>query len=421
MSRAMRRWTRALPWVLAACLVAGIAMAVYVQAREAPVYRAVYTLYAQPAGEDTHSGAELAGDCDRLTQTQAFRQEVLSRTPSDGHCYVDVRAVAGTHMMEVVVTGPDAAIVSGLANAVGEALLQKVERLFDVQIAREMERARTPQSPDQGGRTRRIIRSVLLTFLAGSLLGLCVPGERSPLSYGAPQADAFALGGVGNLRRAQRRYLKKTPVPQDHGTFLDFAGRWIREDIRKVVLSLRASQRPARSLVLAAVGAGEADGAFAVLLSQELSRQGFRVLLMETQACSPGLRDLLDVRARADLLDYHDGRAQWGETVVPTSFPTLSFVDWLHPGHSVADVAATEWFEAFLRSAEAHFDFVLMHAAPVDSAADAATLSLAAGGVVLVARDRAYALEDLEAAAASIARLGKPVKGVVFTQVHADT
>lgn len=421
MSRAVRRWTRAMPWVLAACLVVGIAMAVYVQAHEAPVYRAVYTLYALPADEDARSGAELAGDCDRLTQTQAFRQEVLSRTPSDGHCYVDVRAVAGTHMMEVVVTGPDAAIASGLANAVGETLLQKVERLFDVQIAREMERARPPASPDRSGKTRGIIRSVLLTFLAGSLLGLCVPGERSPLSYGAPQADAFSLGAVGNLRRAQRRYLKKTPVPQEQGTFLDFAGRWIREDIRKVVLSLRASQRPAHSLVLAAVGAGEADGAFAVLLSQELSRQGFRVLLMETQARSPGLRDLLDVRARADLLDYRDGRAQWGETVVPTSLPTLSFVDWLHPDHSVADVAATEWFEAFLRSAEAHFDFVLMHAAPVDSAADAATLSLAAGGVVLVARDRAYALEDLEAAAASIARLGKPVKGVVFTQVHADT
>lgn len=421
MSGAVRRWTRTLPWVLAACLVAGIAMTVYIHAYEAPVYRAVYTLYALPAGEDARGGAELAGDCDRLTQTQAFRQEVLSHTPSDGHCYVDVRSVTGTHMMEVAVTGPDAAIASGLANAVGEALLEKVERLFDVQNAREMERAQPPESPDQGGRTRRIIRSVLLTFLAGSLLGLCVPGERSPLSYGASQTAAFALGAVGNLSRARRRYLKQPSTTQGRGMFLDFVGRWIREDIREVVLSLRAFQQPARSLVLAAVGPGEEDEAFAVLLSQELSQQGFRVLLMETQTSSPGLRDLLDVRARADLLDYRDGRAKWVETVVPTSLPTLSFVDWLHPGHSVADLAATEWFEAFLRSAEAHFDFVLMHAAPVESAADAATLSLAAGGVVLVAQDRAYALEDLEAAAASIARLGKPVKGVVFTQVHADT
>lgn len=419
MSRVVRRWIRALPWVLAVCLAAGIAMTAYVHACETPMYRAVYTLYALPAGEDARGS--LAGDCDRLTQTQAFRQDVLSHTPSDGKCCVDVRSVAGTHMLEVIVTGPDAAIAAGLANAVGEALVERAERLFNARNAREVERAQPPETPDRSGKTHRIIRAVLLTFLAGSLLGMCVPGERRPLSYGTPPTKAFTLGAVGNLRRAQSRYLQKATVRRTQETFLDFVGRWMQEDIRKVVLSLRAFRQPVRSLVLAAVGAGEGDGAFAVLLSQELARQGFRVLLMETRAASPGLRDLLDVRPRADFLDYRDGRAQWVETVVPTRFPTLSFVDWLHPAHSVADVAATEWFEAFLRSAEAHFDFVLMHAAPVESAADAATLSLACGGVVLVARDRAYALEELEGAAASIARLGKPVKGVVFTQVHADS
>jgi len=416
MSRAVRRWTRALPWVLAACLIAGIAMAVYMYVYEAPVYRAAYTMYVLPADEDVRSNVALAKDCELLTQTQAFRQEVLS-TSSSGAYYVKVRSVTGTHMMEVLVTGPDAAGASALANAVGGKLLERIGSLFDVQSAREMGRAQTNASPYLGEWARRIGLAVLLTFLAGSLLGLCGWSDRMPLRYDAPEAAAFSLGAVGNLRRAQRQYLKKASASQSGGTFLDSADRWIREDVRKAVLALRASGQPARSVVLTAMGREEADGAFAVLLSQELSQQGFRVLLMETQANASDLRDLLGVRARADLLDYRDGRAQWTETVVSTGLPTLSFVDWLHPGRSVAEIAATEWFETFLHSAETHFDFVLMHAAPVADAADAASLSLAAGTVILTAQNRAYTLEELEGAAASIARFGKPVKGVVFTQI----
>lgn len=416
MSRAVRRWTRALPWVLAACLLAGIAMAVYTHVYEAPVYRAAYTMYVLPADEDVQSNAALAKDCELLTRTQTFRREVLGASNS-GLYAVDVRSVPDTHVMEIAVTGPDASRAGEMANAVGGALLERIGSLFDVQSAREMGRAQTPENPYQGERARRIGLAVLLTFGAGSLLGLCVGSDQTPLCYNSPEAAAFALGAVGDLRRAQRRYLKKASASQAQGTFLDFVGRWMREDIRKAVLALRASGQPARSVVLTAAGSEEADGALAVLLSQELSRQGFRVLLMETQASASHLRNLLGVRTRADLLDYHSGRAQWTETLVSTDLPTLSFVDWLHPGHSVAEVAATEWFETFLRSAEAHFDFVLLHAAPVADAADAATLGLAAGAVILTARDRAYTLEELEAAAASIARFGKPVMGVVFTQM----
>lgn len=421
MSRAARRWTRALPWVLAACFAAGLSMAVFTYGFEAPQYRAVYTLYALPAGESAQGGAALAGDCERLIQTQAFRREVLGPALSGETCRVDVRAVAGTHMMEILTTGPDEAQTSRLANAVGEALLERMEGLFDVRAVREIERAQMPAKPYQGGKPRRVLRTALLVFCIGSLLALCIPSERTILSHKLPQAAAFSVGTVGDLRRAERRYLKRKRAHRETGTFLDSVNRWIREDIRKAVLSIRAFRQPARSFVLAAMGHGEADGAFSVLLAQELARQGFRVLLMEMQADDSELCDLLGVRARAGLLDYQAGRAQWTETVVPTASPSLAFVDWLYADRGVADVAATLWFENFLHSAEAHFDFVIMHAASVESAADAAALSLASSGVILVARDRVYAMEELETAAASIARLGKPIKGVVFTQVHAHS
>lgn len=420
MRRAARKWFHSLPWVLLACLIVGSAMAIYTFQYETPVYRAVYTFYAAPDDETDEEAYTLASDCQRLTQTWAFQQEVLSHVPSDGHCFVSVQAVSHSHMLETVVTGPDAQVVCGLANAVGEALCEKAEQLLGARAVWEIERAQLPVTPDRTGKARRIAVSVLVTFLVGSLLGMCLAKEHRALAHNDPKAGRFRLGAVGRLRREERRYLKKVAKDQTMRSFLGSVNRFIREDVREIVLALRTDSAPCGSLVLSPVGTDEEDDAFTVLLAQELAQQGFHVLLLEMEARGPVIRRLLDVRPRADLSDYLNGRAEWTETVVSTQIPTLAFVDWLHPGMPVADLAATEAFSDFLRSAQTHFDFVLLHTAPLEGSTDAAMLSLVADGIILIAQDRAYSLEALEASAASIARLGKPVKGVVFTQARTE-
>lgn len=197
--------------------------------------------------------------------------------------------------------------------------------------------------------------------------------------------------------------------------------RSVRENVRQLVLMLRTSltSGEGHSLVLTAMRPDDDNGAAAVLLASEMAQQGFRVLLMEMDAHKPELSRLLGVKARADLCDYLNGRAELSEVIMPTGIQTLAFIDSLHPETAVADMAATEAFSAFVRSAENHFDFVILRAASRAVSVDASMLGLVSNGILLLARDEAYTLDEIEASARDMARLGKPAKGVVFTCVRA--
>ena len=421
MRRCSRKWIKALPWMIVLSILAGCAMGVYIQRYETPVYRAVYTFYAVAEGHadaSTENARILARDCALLTHTDTFRSTVLKDTHSDGKTSVDVQAVYGTHMLKVSANGPDSAIVHSLVNAVGDALVEQIPRLFHAQGVREIERAALPLEPSDSNAALRIAAAMLAMFAASGLLVCCLPGGMDRLSACSPETERFRLGAVGDTCRLVKQFLKQK---QHSGMLLYQADRFIREEIRQLVLVLRntAPKQTGRSLVLTSMRPGEEDAALAVLLASEMAQQGFRVLLMEMDAHKPSMSALLGVRARADLWDYFNGRAELNEVIQPTQLRTLSFVDALHPACSVADLAATAPFASFVRSAEEHFDFVILHAAPRAVSSDASMLGLIADSLLLLARDETYTLQEIEAAAREMARLGKPARGVVFTRVHA--
>lgn len=421
MRRHGRRWGRILPWVLIVCILAGCASALYMQRYETPVYRAVYTLYAVAHGDSASTFANtrmLARDCQLLTRTDTFRRSVLANTVSDGKTFVEVRAAAGTHMLEVVTSGPDAAVVQGLANAVGDALLVRIPRLFQAEGVREIERAALPQETSAPQKYGRIAAVMLVVLAGGFLLTCCLPEPKEKLSFSSPDAEVFSLGGVGDTRRMVKRFLK---YPKPQGTLLQLADPLLREEIRRLVLVLRStSEKRGRSLVITAMRPDEEEAALCVLLGSEMAQQGFRVLLMEMDAQKPALARLLGVRARADLCDYLNGRAELSEVIQHTPFKALSLIDSLHPASCVADLAATASFAEFIRSAEEHFDFVILHAAPRAVSSDASMLGFVTGATLLAARDGQYTLQEMEAAARDMVRLGKAARGVVFTRVRAQ-
>lgn len=395
-------------------------MAVYIQRYETPVYRAVYTFYAIPQGEESIQSARmLARDCARLTHTNTFRQAVLKSAASDGQTSVDVQAVDGTHMLEVSAVGPDSQIVHNLANAVGVELCDRLPRMFHAQGVKEIERAALPAEPFVPFASARIAAAALAAFVVMSLLVCCIPGGKEKLSCFCEEADEFRLGAVGDTRRLTRRYLKKAHMG---GMLLQQADRFIREDIRQLVLVLRTtmSQEAGCSLVLTSMHPDEEETALTVLLASEMAQQGFRVLLMEMSTQKPTLSELLGVKARADMHDYLAGRAELGEVIQHTQLKNLSFVDSLHPGAGVADLAATPAFGAFIRNAEAHFDFVILRTDSRAASSDASMLGLVTSSTLLLVRDEAYTLDEIQAAAREMVRLGKPAKGVVFTRVRAQ-
>lgn len=419
-----RKWLRALPWILGLCIAAGCAVGLFVLRYETPYYQAVYTLCAQPeAGRDGWSDMQmLSQDCDALTHTQTFRHAVLSDVSSDGRTCVQVKAQRGTHMLQIVATGPDAAAVQALANAVGDALIERIPRMFDVASAQEVERAQLPRSAANPPAKCQIAAAVLAVFLLGSLSACLFGSDRRRVRFDQPSAAPFCLGAVPDVRRAAKRFQQKNAKKSCDGMLLWQMDRLIRESLRRVLLRLRSpkEQEGGQCMVLAAVREEEESAAATVLLASEMAQQGFRVLLLEMDAAYPQLAGLLGVKAKADLHDYLLNHAEWSETIVSTPLSTLVFIDWLHPDVEASALAATDAFAAFLKSARSHFDWVLLHAAPTAACADAAMLSLVSDGMVLMAQDDQYEQKDIEKAARLQAQLGRPAKGVVFTGVRRD-
>ena len=425
MSRAACRWRHSLPWIACLCVVVGCAMAVYTWLYEADRFTAVYTFYAQPAGYETEkapleASRMLARDCRALTRAEGFREAVLlAGVQSDGMSYVDVRGVDGTHMLEVTVTGPDATIVTGLANAAGRRLLEEVPALFGAGAVREITPAATPQTACAPNRPAKVAWAVLAAFAAGSLMGLLWGSERRPVRFDGPEAAelrAPRLGAVADIRRELKRFDRRVQKKRETGMLLDGMERLVRENVRALVLRLRAQK--GGTIVVAALRQEDGGAELTALLAGELARQGFRVMAVEMDGRGARLAGLLNANARADLLDYLRGRASLSETAVKTRDGTLCFIDCLHAEESIAGMAATPGFAAFLKSARANFDYVLFNAAPLENCADAALLGTLAGQTVLAGRDGAYAAEEWNAATEELQNVVRCLSGVVFTQAR---
>lgn len=425
MSRAAWKWRRFLPWIACLCAVVGCAMAAYTWLYEADRFMAVYTFYAQPSGYETEkapleASRMLARDCRALTHTQSFRTAVLaSGVRSDGLSYVDVRGVDGTHMLEVRAVGPDAALAAELANAAGRRLLEEAPALFGAGAVREIEPAVPPKAACAPNRAAKVLWAVLAAFAAGSLMGLIWGSDRRPVAFDGPEAEelrAPRLGAVADIRREQSRFERRVQKKHETGMLLDGMERLVRENVRALVLRLRA-QRDG-TIVVTTLRREDGGAGLTALLAGELARQGFRVMAVEMDGRGASLAGLLNAAPQADLLDYLRGRASLAETAVKTRDGTLCFIDCLHSGESIASMAATPAFAAFLKSARANFDYVLFHAAPAENCADAALLGTLAGQTVLAGRDGAYTAEDWNAAADELQSVVRRLSGVVFTQAR---
>lgn len=425
MRKAIRRWKGALGWILLACMLVGCAAAIYVWQYAEDVYSAVYAFYIYPQ-EEAHWTAEtvsrLAQDCQALTETDAFRQSVLSCTRSDGKSYVKVEAVPGTRMMQVKVWGPDAAVVSELANGVGRELCQRATQLLQIAGAAEAQRALRPDAPIAPNRVLFVLKAIAAAFAAASVLGCCFGGNREKLHFDDADAQPFCLGAVADARRDVKRFLHSAAKTHTNGMLLDHVSRLIRENVREIALMLRSqtAQEHGYSVVFASVKPDGESAAIAALTASELASQGFRVLLMEMDAEGAQLHRLLDVKPRVDWVDYLQAKASMQDAMVRTQLPQLCFMDMMHPECELADFAAKQTFLNLLQGAVHHFDFVLLHAASVTAGNDAAMLSLLTDGLVLTLRDGSATLEEVEGAARTLARLGKAANGVVFTGVSLE-
>jgi len=417
MKRSRRGWMWFLPWILLLCAIFVCAAAFCLQNRTDVQYRAVYTLYVTPDAAYDADPEQMARECQILTQTDAFRKSVLANTQSDGKTRVTVKSVENTCVLELAVVGPDASIVGSLANAAGDELCMQLPLLLPVQNATTIQRASVPLEADRFS-DRVWLTMVAVVVLLAFVLLLCCCDGREVLSFSSPRADDFCLGGIHDVRRSIKLCLKKRGK-KDRNMIWECADRSVLEEVRQLVLRLRVAPNgnAAGSFLMTAVDETAQDEAVTALLASELAQQGFRVLLLEAGEHAALTEELLNVRVQNDLCDYLSGHCKLTDAMAHTRISTLFYMRAHRSNQAVASFAATAGYADLMKNAKACFDFVIVHAAPVYDASDAAMLCLSTDAVVLLAQDERCTLEQIEKAAMGFAKLHRPARGVVFTRV----
>lgn len=413
MRRFVRKWFRALPWIALACAALCCAMAIYTWRFEADVYRSSAVLYAAPKQDTSFGVRMLVADCRAWTETEEFAQSIeLSQNVS-----LKVSAEEQSHLIEITAEGTDAQLVFETANRAANAMQIALENVLQAQNTRVVQLPQLPQNPVGPDRMSRLLWTAVLGFVLASAMGGCLGNDPKKLRIQDRETASFRLAAVADTRRERVRYQKSKN--RRSGTLLQHVNRLTQESARHSALTLcrMLSASNARVLALASVCPDDENAAAVTLVAGEIARQGSRVLLMELDGENAEMGTWLGVKAKADVHDYFQRKAELDEVIVQTEIAGLSFIDWLHPDLEAYSVVRTDAFFTFLTSVRERYDYVLLHAPALSEGAGAAMTALAADEVALLVPNGGAAASRVMGAAEMLHRLDKPALGVLFTGV----
>jgi receptor protein-tyrosine kinase len=408
-------------WLPLLGLLVGAAAAVGVTALQTESYESTTTLRIVATDEDLSQPQAAQGAQQRvpsyirLLQGSDLAERVatdlgLVESPAQLQERIDARAVADTALIDVRVSGPDAAEVQQIAESVGNQFPELVAGLgggadapFEVTVTEPPNRPTTPASPDP-------MRNLAVGLLAGLLVGLGLAYARAA-SERSVIVDDHVSGPLGApvLGRIPARH-KDEPALLERGATGSSAEAF--RQIRNNLQWLDGDRTP-RVLVLASAVPDDDVPALAVNLGLALADVGNRVALVVADlrsqwdvdtVMSPedtGLSDVLAGRAQLDtVLRRYEDRDLW---VLPPGTPPPD------PG----DVVASRPIRDLVDKLRGDFDQVLIVVPPALEFSDATGLAGHTDGVLLVVRHGRTRPDEVRQAGHVLSLGGARVLGAV--------
>ncbi len=438
--RAGRRWRRSLGWILLFTLIITLTVGVYIRFYEKERYIAEYTLCAVPQQQGQKPAPlsmwMLLGDYNRLLDDDAFRQQVVAQTMSDGKTFISARGSAGDHMVLIRATGRDPEIVTGLANAAGDKLVAESVQLLGVASVSAVQRAQLLPQPGDMHDWWRLFAAMLVSFAVLSLLSMLFGSRREPVGWHhvpdeleiptlgqiadcEKTCDACAETLARNAKEQKKNQDAAKKNPKKDCRLLTSVDRLVREGVDEVALSLRAAaEMHSCSIAVTGVRAEDDSAALAVLLGQTLAEEGYSVLMMEMDGDQPSLRHYLGVSGRVDVVDCLEDNSRLPYALLRTNTGNLNLIDCCHNGETVRKAASSARCRAFIRDALAIYDYVILSAPPASFGNGAAAVGSAADQTLLVARDRRYTTKELNGVAIGLRQRAASLAGLVFVGVN---
>ena len=156
--------------------------------------------------------------------------------------------------------------------------------------------------------------------------------------------------------------------------------------LRSALLLAEMGERQPQTVLFTGAMPGEGKTTVAVNLARVLARSGLRVALVDADPRGGGMHQLLETPAQAGLLDYLRGESDFNDIIHQSEVSGLSVVNaGTHREQAEGLLLRPQLVTLFQELRKSH-DYVILDAAPITAADDAALLVPHADAVVLVMR-----------------------------------
>jgi capsular exopolysaccharide synthesis family protein len=401
-----RRWRT---WV--AGLALGIVVAGVVTTLAPVRYTAVAMSFVTVSGERDDGGSAIFQESQfavqrmssytKLTSSPEVLEPVIKDLGLDSTArelkeMVSASSPPNTVLLELSATSGEPERAAEIANAVSRQLGQHIQELerpdgsensnVKVTLTKPATVPGDPSSP-------RWLLNLLLGAVAGLTLGLVAAVLRHHLDRRIKSAeDIRSLSGMSPLGSTlhERHAAKRPLVALDGRSASAEAYRTVRSGLKFATVD-----RDLRHFVISSPLAGDGKTTTACNLAISWSQTGLSVCLVEGDLRRPGVSRVLGMEGNVGLSDFLVGEARLSDVLVPWHDNMLTVL----PAGSVppdpAALLGSEAMHALVAELRERFDVVIYDSPPMLSVADAAVLSQAVDGLVLVVRAGGTDREDL--------------------------
>ncbi|GAA3597967.1 polysaccharide biosynthesis tyrosine autokinase [Klugiella xanthotipulae] len=409
-------------------------------ALQTPVYQTRATTLVQALGADNLNLA-FAGETLTKSRAESYAQMAMSEsiaesvisdlnldaTPGEVLAQIKSTLLVDTAVIEVTASGGTPEEAQSLANAWVTALIAQVKTLEspDGQDSQVVELTSLSVAPLPAAPTSPNIKTNLaIGFAVGLLAAVLYAFIRNVFDRRIRSVDSverdFGVSVVGVLPIDPKIGSRNRILAEASGTA---AFRKERFAVSEALRSMRTNlsyvhvDEPPRILVVTSAMPGEGKSTVSANLASAMASTGQAVVLIDCDLRRPTQEKVFGLAAGAGLTDVLSGRAEFADVVHSLgkrgnlSVVTAGRVP-PNPSELLGSKRMTDLIQRLSEIA-----FVVLDAPPLLPVTDAAILSKAADGAVIVAQARRTTHDQLGRAINSIRRIGGTVTGVVLNRV----
>lgn len=360
----------------------------------------------------------------RTAKTPAVLQPTIDSLgldvlPSDLAERIKATADLNTVLITISASDSSPATAAAIAQAVGESLIQVVDRLESptngqpspvrLSVLTPAVAPVEPSAPDTK-------MNIAIGLLAGLALGLGIAVLRSALDVKVRgEADvkkitnSAILGGISFDEDAARKpLLTQTPPLSPRA-----------ESFRQLRTNLQFSHvsHSSKTVLITSSLPGEGKSTTAINLAIALAQSGQTVALIDADLRRPMVGEYLGLERNAGLTTALVGSTPLEDLLRPWGEDQLFVLTSGQIPPNPSELLGSEAMKQIIKRLENDFDAVIIDAPPLLPVTDAAVLSQLVGGVVLVVGSQQVKTNDVEKSLAALEMVKAEVLGIVLNLV----